>query len=101
MRIVRGEMPTMLTNFRKQIREFAQCAEDCRREAEAAPSAVRDHYVKLEKYWLVLAQHYLLTLEEAERSRGWASGRAGHTQSSSVPEVNLFAGHATKRPEED
>ena len=65
----------MLANFRKQIREFAQYAEDCRREAETAPSVVRDHYLKLEKHWLILAQHYLLTLEEAERSYGWASQR--------------------------
>ena len=76
----------MLTNLRSQIREFAQHAEDCRREAETAPSAVRDHYRKLEKYWLILAQHYLLTLEEAERSYGWASHRTGNTQVSSVPE---------------
>jgi hypothetical protein len=74
----------VLTNFRNQIREFAQYAEDCRREAETAPSAVRDHYVKLEKHWLILAQHYLLTLEEAERSYGWASKRTEPTQPSSV-----------------
>ena len=46
----------MLTNLRNQIREFAQYAEDCRREAETPRSAVRDHYVKLEKHWLILAQ---------------------------------------------
>jgi hypothetical protein len=74
----------VLTNFRNQIREFAQHAEDCRREAETAPSAVRNHYVKLEKHWLILAQHYLLTLEEAERSYGWASRRTGHAQAPSV-----------------
>ena len=74
----------MLTNFRNQIREFARYAEDCRREAETAPSAVRDHYVKLEKHWLILAQHYLLTLEEAERSYGWASQRTGPAQPLSV-----------------
>jgi len=74
----------VLTNFRSQIREFAQYAEDCRREAETAPSAVRDHYVKLEKHWLILAQHYLLTLEEAERSYGWASQRTGPAQPLSV-----------------
>jgi hypothetical protein len=77
-------MRAVLTNFRKQIREFAQYAEDCRREAETAPSAVRDHYVKLEKHWLILAQHYLLTLEEAERSYGWASQRTEPAQASSV-----------------
>ena len=76
----------MLSNLRKQIKEFAKYAEECAREAEAAPSAVRDHYRKLEKYWLILAQHYLLTLEEAERSYGWASHRTGNTQASSVPE---------------
>ena len=76
----------MLTNLRKQIKEFAKYAEECAREAETAPSAVRDHYRKLEKYWLILAQHYLLTLEEAERSYGWASHRTGNTQVSSVPE---------------
>ena len=72
----------MLTNLRKQIKEFAKYAEECAREAETAPSAVRDHYRKLEKYWLILAQHYLLTLEEAERSYGWASHRTRHAQAS-------------------
>jgi hypothetical protein len=75
----------VLTNLRNQIREFAQYAEDCRREAETAPSAIHDHYVKLEKHWLILAQHYLLTLEEAERSFGWASQRTEPAQPSSVP----------------
>jgi hypothetical protein len=74
----------VLANLRNQIREFAQYAEDCRREAETAPSAVRDHYVKLEKHWLILAQHYLLTLEEAERSYGWASQRTGAAEPLSV-----------------
>ena len=74
----------MLTNFRNQIREFAQYAEDCRREAETAPEAIRDHYLKLEKHWLILAQHYLLTLEEAERSFGWASQRTGPVPPRSV-----------------
>jgi len=31
---------------------------------------------------LILAQHYLLTLEEAERSYGWASHRTRHAQAS-------------------
>ena len=83
----------MLTNLRKQIREFVQYAEDCRREAETVPEAVRNHYVKLEKHYLILAQHYLLTLEEAERSDGWASRGTGRAQASSVPE-NLFEGPA-------
>jgi hypothetical protein len=74
----------VLTNFRKQIHEFAQYAEDCRREAETAPSAVRDHYVKLEKHWLILAQHYLLTLEEAERSLRVGKPATGPAQASSV-----------------
>ena len=74
----------MLTNFRNQIREFARYAEDCRREAETAPSEVRDHYVKLEKHWLILAQHYFLTLEEAEKSFGWASQRTEPAQPLSV-----------------
>jgi hypothetical protein len=74
----------VLTNLRSQIRQFAQYAEDCRREAKTAPSAVRDHYVKLEKYWLVLAQHYLLTLEEAERSFGLISQRTETAQPLSV-----------------
>ena len=77
-------MHAVLTNFRNQIREFAQYAEDCRRQAETAPSAVRDHYVKLEKYWLILAQHYFLTLEEAERSFGWAVHRSESIRASSV-----------------
>jgi hypothetical protein len=77
----------VLTNLRKQIKEFAKYAEECAREAEAAPSAVHDHYRKLEKYWLILAQHYLLTLEEAERTCGWASHRAEPAPASSV---NLF-----------
>ena len=76
----------MLTNLRKQIKEFAKYAEECAREAETAPSAVRDHYRILEKHYLILAQHYLLTLEEAERSYGWASHRARHAQASSEPE---------------
>lgn len=74
----------MLANLRKQIREFAQYAEDCRREAETSPSVVRDHYLKLEKHWLILAQHYLLTLEEAERSFGWTSQRTDRAQPLSV-----------------
>jgi hypothetical protein len=81
----------VLTNLRKQIREFVQYAEDCRREAETVPAAVRNHYVKLEKHYLILAQHYLLTLEEAERSYGWASRGTGRAQASPVPE-NLFEG---------
>jgi len=76
----------MLTNLRKQIKQFAKYAEECAREAETAPTAVRDHYRKLEKHWLILAQHYLLTLEEAERSYRWASHRTGSAQASSVPE---------------
>jgi len=64
----------MLSNLRKQIKEFAKYAEECAREAETAPSAVCDHYRKLEKYWLILAQHYLLTLDEAESLRvDWQS----------------------------
>jgi hypothetical protein len=74
----------VLTNLRKQIKEFAKYAEECAREAETAPSDVRDHYEKLEKYFLILAQHYLLTLEEAERSYGWASNRANPAPASSV-----------------
>ena len=81
----------MLTNLRKQICEFVQYAEDCRREAETVPEAVRNHYVKLEKHYLILAQHYLLTLEEAERSYGWASCGTGRARASPVPE-NLFEG---------
>jgi erythromycin esterase-like protein len=76
----------VLTNLRKQIKEFAKYAEECAREAETAPNAVRDHYRKLEKHYLILAQHYLLTLEEAERSYKWANQRTGHAQASSVPE---------------
>ena len=72
----------MLTNLRKQIKEFAKYAEGCAREAETGPSAVRDHYRILEKHYLILAQHYLLTLEEAERSYGWASHRTRHAQAS-------------------
>jgi len=56
-----------------KICELAQRAEECARQAETAPSAVRDHYRQLEKYWLILAQHYLLTLEEAE---GLMDGRS-------------------------
>jgi hypothetical protein len=67
-----------------KICELAQRAEECARQAETAPSAVRDHYRQLEKYWLILAQHYLLTLEEAERSYGWAVHRSEPTQASSV-----------------
>jgi hypothetical protein len=60
----------VLLNLRKQIKEFAHRAEECARQAETAPNAVREHYRQLEKYWLILAQHYLLTLEETERSYG-------------------------------
>jgi hypothetical protein len=74
----------MLTNLRKQIKEFAQRAEECARQAETAPSDVRDHYRQLEKYWLILAQHYLLTLEEAEKSYGWAVHRIESTHAPSV-----------------
>jgi hypothetical protein len=74
----------MLSNLRKQIKEFAKYAEECACEAEAAPDAVRDHYRKLEKYWLILAQHYLLTLEEAERSFGLTSQRTEPAQTLSV-----------------
>lgn len=74
----------MLTNLRKQIKEFAQRAEECARQAETAPDAVRSHYRQLEKHWLILAQHYLLTLEEAERSYGWTAHRGESTQPSSV-----------------
>ena len=76
----------MLTNLRKQIKEFAKYAEECAQEAETAPSAVRDHYRKLEKHYLILAQHYLLTLEETQRSYEWASHRTRHAQASSVSE---------------
>jgi hypothetical protein len=67
----------VLSNLRKQIKEFAGYA-------ECAPSAARDHYRKLEKYCLILTQHYLLTLEEAERSYGWMSNRTESAQTSSV-----------------
>jgi predicted component of type VI protein secretion system len=60
----------VLINLRKQIKEFAKRAEECARQAETAPSAVRDHYRQLEKHWLLLAQHYFITLEEAERFHG-------------------------------
>jgi hypothetical protein len=76
----------VLTNLRKQIKDFAKYAEECAREAETAPSAVRDHYRKLEKHYLILAQHYLLTLEETQRSYEWASHRTRHAQASSVSE---------------
>ena len=74
----------MLINLRKQIKEFAQRAQECASQAETAPAAVRDHYRQLEKYWLILAQHYLLTLEEAERSYGLTVHRSGPTEPSSV-----------------
>jgi hypothetical protein len=81
----------VLSNLRKQIKEFAKYAEECTREAETAPSAVRDHYRKLEKYWLILAQHYLLTLDEAEKSYGWTSNRTESTHTSSVFENDRLA----------
>jgi erythromycin esterase-like protein len=74
----------VLSNLRKQIKEFSKYAEECACEAETAPSALRDHYQKLEKYWLILAQHYLLTLEEAERSYRWTSNRTESTHTPSV-----------------
>jgi erythromycin esterase-like protein len=63
-----GGHAMLLSNLRKQVKEFAQRAEECARQADTAPSAVREHYQQLEKHWLLLAQHYFLTLEEAERS---------------------------------
>ena len=72
-----GEGRAVLLNLRKQIKEFAHRAEECAQLAETAPSTVRDHYRQLEKYWLILAQHYLLTLDEAERSYGLDSRRSG------------------------
>jgi hypothetical protein len=79
----------VLSNLRSQIKEFAKYAEECAREAESAPSPARNHYRKLEKYWLILAQHYLLTLEEAERSYGWTSNRPESTHAPSVFERPL------------
>ena len=80
---LRGDR-AVLSNLRKQIKEFAKYAEECAREAENAPITVRDHYQKLEKYWLILAQHYLLTLDEAERSYGLKSNRTASTCTASV-----------------
>jgi hypothetical protein len=42
----------VLTNLRKQIKEFAKYAEECAREAETAPSAVRDHYPLVNQFAL-------------------------------------------------
>jgi hypothetical protein len=39
----------MLTNLRKQIKGFANYAEECAREAETAPTAVRDHLPEIGK----------------------------------------------------
>ena len=80
----------MLSNLRKQIKDFAKYAEECAREAENAPIAVRDHYRKLEKYWLILAQHYLLTLDEAERSYGLTINRTESSHASSVFENDRY-----------
>jgi hypothetical protein len=74
----------VLSNLRKQVKEFAKYAAECAREAEAAPSPVRHHYRKLERYWLILAQHYLVTLEGAERSYGLKSDRTGPAHTPSV-----------------
>jgi hypothetical protein len=83
----------VLINLRKQIKEFAQRAEECARQAETAPVDVRNHYRQLEKYWLILAQHYLLTLEEAERSYGWAVHRSEPASSVFENEKEEDRGH--------
>lgn len=47
----------------------------------------------LEKHWLILAQHYLLTLEEAERTYAWARHRIEPAPVSSVFENGGGEGH--------
>jgi hypothetical protein len=68
----------------EQIRECTLRAENCAYKAKTAPNVFREDYRMLEKHWMILAQHYLLTLEEAERSYGWASRRTEPVQASSV-----------------
>ena len=73
----------MLSKFREQIRERTLRAENCAYKAKTAPSVFRDDFRMLEKHWRILAQHYLLTLEEAERTYAWASRRIDPAPASS------------------
>ena len=66
----------MLNKLREQIRECTRHAEDCARSAQIASDAkLRDDYLALEQHWLVLARHYLYTLQEAANSHVRASHR--------------------------
>jgi len=63
----------VLSKFREHVLDCVRRAEECNRNAKTAPSDLRDDYRILQKHWRVLAQHYLLVLEEAERQCRWES----------------------------
>jgi len=65
----------VLSKLREQVRECTLRAENSAYKAKTAPTVFREDFRMLEKHWMILAQHYLLTLEEAERTCAWASHR--------------------------
>jgi hypothetical protein len=79
-----GGVAAVLSKLREQIRECTLRAENCAYKAKTAPSLFRDDFRMLEKHWTILAQHYLLTLEEAERTYAWASHRIDPACATSV-----------------
>jgi hypothetical protein len=83
----------VLSKLRKQIRECTLRAENCAYKAKTAPSVFREDFRMLEKHWMILAQHYLLTLEEAERTYGWASHGIDPAPASSVFEIETGEDH--------
>ena len=64
----------MLSKLREQVRECTLRAENSAYKAKTAPTVFREDFRMLEKHWMILAQHYLLT----KRPRGlpfeWALG---------------------------
>jgi hypothetical protein len=82
----------VLSKFKEHILECVGRAEECNRNAKTAPSALRDDYRMLQKHWRVLAQHYLLVLEEAERSRWEASEieNGARHQIENAPQLSPF-----------
>jgi hypothetical protein len=94
-----GGVAAVLSKLREQIRECTLRAENCAYKAKTAPSVFRDDFRMLEKHWRLLAQHYLLTLEEAERTYAWASRRIDPAPASSVFENGRGEDH--REAEED
>jgi hypothetical protein len=76
----------VLNKLREQIRQCTRHAEDCARSAQTAVGAkVRDDYLALEQHWLVLARHYLYTLQEA------ANSHARESRRNATPPISPFA----------